>query len=126
MVVAESDPMTGVGRALPHRGFSALQPWRTIKASGSATTGRNKTPIRFIRDRSMRWAKRQRMSADRLKPEDRPYLLPAIPLFRRTFTSTLRFSARPDGVSFVATAWVSPIAAGDTMCRIGTLHCWTK
>lgn len=52
----------------------------------------------------------------------RGYLGPAIPLFVRTFTSTLRFSARPDAVSFEAAAWVSPIAAGDTICRIGTLH----
>ena len=37
MVLAERDPMIGVGRALPHNGFSALQPWKTNKAIGRGT-----------------------------------------------------------------------------------------
>jgi hypothetical protein len=31
--VADSEPMDGDGRALPHNGFSALQPGRSRKAS---------------------------------------------------------------------------------------------
>jgi hypothetical protein len=46
--------MIGVGRALPHKGLSALQAWKTSKASGSALRGRKQARIRFMRDRIMR------------------------------------------------------------------------
>lgn len=39
----------------------------------------------------------------------------ASPLFSRTFTSTRRFSARPDTVSFEATGAASPMAPGATI-----------
>jgi hypothetical protein len=44
--------MIGAGRALPHKGLSALQPWNTSKASKSAPRGRETAPIRFIRHRT--------------------------------------------------------------------------
>ena len=47
--------MTGTGRALPHKGLSALQPWRTSKANRSTLSGRKQVLIGFMRDRTMRW-----------------------------------------------------------------------
>src|SRR5215472_2173164 len=52
IVVAESDTITGAGLALPHRGFSALQPGKNGKTSRSALSCRKETPIRFIRHRT--------------------------------------------------------------------------
>ena len=40
--------MIGAGRALPHKGLSALQPWNTSKESTSTLRGRKKAPIGFI------------------------------------------------------------------------------
>jgi hypothetical protein len=52
IVVAESDPITGAGLALPHRGFSALQPGKNGRTSRSALSCRKETPIRFISHRT--------------------------------------------------------------------------
>jgi hypothetical protein len=49
-----------------------------------------------------------------------PYIPPATPLLRRSLTSTLRFSARPDGDSLEPTGLVSPIAPGARMRPTGT------
>src|SRR5476649_1492223 len=46
--------MTGAGRELLHKGFSALQPGKISKASRSALRGRNKVLIRFIPHRTTR------------------------------------------------------------------------
>ncbi len=45
--------MIGAGRALPHNGLSALQPWKTNKAIGRVLS-RKQALIRFMRDRIMR------------------------------------------------------------------------
>jgi len=47
---AERDPMLGAGRALPHKGLSALQAWKTSKASRSAPRDDKKVLILFIWD----------------------------------------------------------------------------
>ena len=52
IVVAERDPITGAGRALPHKGLSALQPGKSSKASRSALGGRKRALIRFIPHRT--------------------------------------------------------------------------
>lgn len=52
IVVAERDPITGTGRALPHKGLSALQPGKNSKAIKSALGGRKNAPIRFIQHRT--------------------------------------------------------------------------
>src|ERR1700722_3412115 len=39
IVLADSDPMTGAGRELPHNGLSELQPGRITKASTIAQKG---------------------------------------------------------------------------------------
>ena len=54
IVVAERDPRTGVGRALPHKGFTALQPGKTSKASRTALVVPTKALIRFIPHRTPR------------------------------------------------------------------------
>src|SRR5271166_2613163 len=54
IVVAERDPITGAGRALPQRRFSALQPGKNNKASSSALSGRKESLIRSIRHRTPR------------------------------------------------------------------------
>ena len=51
-----------------------------------------------------------------------PYCPPATPLLRRSLTSTLRFSARPDGDSLEPAGLVSPIAPGARMRPTGTPH----
>jgi hypothetical protein len=53
IVVGERDPIIGAGRALPHKGLSALQPGKNSKASRSALSGGQKTLIRFIRHRTL-------------------------------------------------------------------------
>jgi hypothetical protein len=53
IVLTERDAMAGAGRALPQKGSSALQPWRTIELSRSAARDRNRGFIRFIQDRTM-------------------------------------------------------------------------
>lgn len=63
-------------------------------------------------------------NADR-EPPDSCYW-PAMPLFTRTLISTRRFSALPAAVSFDVAGPYSPIAPGATICRTGTLPCWTK
>jgi hypothetical protein len=40
MVVADREEMDGAGRALPQRGFSALQPCRTSMASNNVLSNR--------------------------------------------------------------------------------------
>jgi hypothetical protein len=51
-VLAESDPMIGTGRALPHKGLSELHPWSTREASSRAPRGSEKARILFIWDRT--------------------------------------------------------------------------
>src|SRR5260370_8909549 len=53
IVLGERDPMIGAGGALPHKRLSALQPWKTSKASRSALRGRQKALIRFIYYRTL-------------------------------------------------------------------------
>jgi hypothetical protein len=53
IVLAERDPMIGAGRALPHNGLTALQPWKTSEASMSTLTVRKKALILFIGDRTI-------------------------------------------------------------------------
>src|ERR1700722_11448316 len=48
MLVSERDEMLGAGRALPHRGFSALQPCRISIANSSALNIRKEALFRFI------------------------------------------------------------------------------
>jgi hypothetical protein len=57
IVLAERDPMTGAGRALPHNGLSAPQPWKINKASRTALRGRKQWLIRFTRHRTTRGMK---------------------------------------------------------------------
>jgi len=57
IVLAERDPMIGAGRALLHKGLSALHPWNTSEASRSALRGRKKALILFIWDRTIGWSK---------------------------------------------------------------------
>src|ERR1022692_519531 len=47
--------MLGAGRALPHKGLSALQAWKKSKASRSTLSGRKKALILFIWDRTIGW-----------------------------------------------------------------------
>jgi hypothetical protein len=51
IVLAERDPTIGSGRALPHKGLSALQAWQASEASRSALRGRRKALI-LLWDRS--------------------------------------------------------------------------
>ena len=53
IVLAERDPMLGEGRALPHKGFSELQPCRSSIASGIAMRARTETETRVTDHRSM-------------------------------------------------------------------------
>jgi hypothetical protein len=53
IVLEERDPMLGAGRALPHKGLSALQAWKTSEASRSALSSRKKALIVFIWDRTI-------------------------------------------------------------------------
>jgi hypothetical protein len=46
--------MLGAGRALPHKGLSALQAWKTSKASTGALS-RKQAPILFMWDRTIGW-----------------------------------------------------------------------
>src|ERR1700744_3106039 len=58
MEIAEREAIVGAGRALPHAGLSALQAWKTSKASKSALRDPRKTRTRLIRDRttgSIQW-----------------------------------------------------------------------
>ena len=53
IVVAERDPITGAGRALPHKGLSALQPGKNSKASSRSALGSCTIAlIRFIPHRT--------------------------------------------------------------------------
>jgi hypothetical protein len=65
IVLAERDPMTGAGRALPHKGLSELHPWNISEASTSTLRGRKKALIRFIWDRTIdRRAERRRSAPE--------------------------------------------------------------
>jgi hypothetical protein len=52
IVLAERDPMTGAGRALPHKGLTALHPGNASKASTSALRVHREALILVIRDRT--------------------------------------------------------------------------
>ncbi len=52
IVLTESDPMVGAGRALPHAGLSELHDWNMSKASRVAPRVRKKVPTCFIGDRT--------------------------------------------------------------------------
>ena len=58
----------------------------------------------------------------RFDVSQQPRHIPAMPLFNRIFTSTLRFCALPYLDSLDAAGSYSPIAPGATMCRTGTLQ----
>jgi hypothetical protein len=66
IVLTERDAMAGAGRALPQKGSSALQPWRTIEASRRAARDRNRAFIRFIQDRTM-FSTKSRMPSGRIQ-----------------------------------------------------------
>jgi hypothetical protein len=48
IVLAESELMIGAGRALPHKGLSALQPCKKSNPSRSVLRGRKKALIAFL------------------------------------------------------------------------------
>lgn len=54
-VLSDRDAMTGAGRALPHRGLSALQPCRISTASSNALSGRKEELCCFILHRTPEW-----------------------------------------------------------------------